>query len=689
MGKKLLTSLLVAGSLLAIASFSACGQFVTPPTGSSSSDSSMKDSSSLVDSSSSSVEDSSSTLDYYPSLEVYSNKTQISVGQSIQIEPVLSYGGAEVDGDFTYTSTDSSIVSVDENGKAVAESVGNVTIKVSCTYDGVYLEECVEITVLSSYTFGFITESVSVGTASKENTATVEYYLYENDDVVENPTIEWTIEDESVATVNNGVVTGVAYGSTTLTAKFMDLSIELPVKCYVSSLEGEINSFCHDSRAENFAAKVITTGDELPYAFVSTAVAERMPTHNNFLKITVTKDNTYPGLYLNPMVSKQDLLDLQEKYDVNTVELSLYLEKVSSTEPRRIPRRSWNGTDSNFGITIEFDTWTTINLNLTDIINNYDRFATQQDALFYFPNKDNGNNDTLLIPSEFNIYVDAIMAKTPTIHTISTVEDFLNINKDLGGYYVLANDIDFSAQELNNTADTNVWYTIGMSAEGVTNYDKINAFTGTIDGNGYTLKNIVLKGLNGSGISAALISKTVGATIKNLGVEMSLSNSVNNSAREVGLVGQARNTTIRNCYIRLKTNQAGYGSNLIAPIASQNYANTVKNCISILDISDGVASTTKTNFGSVLGQEHGNGSTINNTYSAMLRKSDDTQDLKIAGNATKITMENTSVAASLAALYQNISAEGVLTSDNGWNMNIWKMEDGSLKFGSTTVCSAE
>lgn len=275
-------------------------------------------------------------------------------------------------------------------------------------------------------------------------------------------------------------------------------------------------------------------------------------------------------------------------------------------------------------------------------------------------------------------------------YTISTVEDFLKINEDLSGYYVLANDIDFSAQEFNNSSDTNVWYAIGMANGGISNYDKIEGFTGIIDGNGYTLKNVTVKGINGGGISAALIAKSIGATIKNLGVEITLSaNATNESAREVGLIGQARNTTIENCYIRLKTKQAGYGQNYIGVVASQNYSNTIKNCVSVLDVSEGFTSSNKTTLGSVVGLGNDTGTKISNTYSAMLRSSSDTQELKIAGSATNITIEDSSVSASLAELYNAISADGVLVSVNGWNMNIWSVANNTLKFGTTTIYSAE
>ena len=77
-----------------------------------------------------------------------------------------------------------------------------------------------------------------------------------------------------------------------------------------------------------------------------------------------------------------------------------------------------------------------------------------------------------------------------------------------------------------------------IDMSGYTNWQGINGFTGTFDGNGY-----VISGLTGS---QGLFSSTSGATIKNIGLENI--NITGNSDYVGGLIGYAYNTNIENCY---------------------------------------------------------------------------------------------------------------------------------------------
>jgi hypothetical protein len=74
--------------------------------------------------------------------------------------------------------------------------------------------------------------------------------------------------------------------------------------------------------------------------------------------------------------------------------------------------------------------------------------------------------------------VPAVHAEEPTtdeVIEISTAQDFQNINNDLTAHYVIVNDIDFEGFELTQ---------IASSAN--------QRFKGTLDGAGYSLKNIVI-----------------------------------------------------------------------------------------------------------------------------------------------------------------------------------------------------
>ena len=118
-----------------------------------------------------------------------------------------------------YSSSNEAVATVDQAGKVTAVSEGTATITALVTgYDAagrkIYTPEEKSYTVtvvdpVESLTLDQTALSVGIG-ATKTITATVNPAGY---------TVMWTSSDESVATVENGVVTGVAEGTATITAK--------------------------------------------------------------------------------------------------------------------------------------------------------------------------------------------------------------------------------------------------------------------------------------------------------------------------------------------------------------------------------------------------------------------------------------------------------------------------------------
>ena len=123
---------------------------------------------------------------------------------------------------------------------------------------------------------------------------------------------------------------------------------------------------------------------------------------------------------------------------------------------------------------------------------------------------------------------------------ISTKEDFIS-NVKGAGVYVLANNIDFEGESIA----------------------PIENFTGTLDGNGYTISNFSIyvnseTNENSNGLSVALFKNTDGATIKNLKIENAVV-GLNQTAETVSakiaiLVANASATTIDCCSINGSSN---------------------------------------------------------------------------------------------------------------------------------------
>ncbi len=116
----------------------------------------------------------------------------------------------------TWSSSNSSVASVNSSGVVTAKKVGSATIRATAA-SGVY-DEC-EVTVtdstvyVSSLTMSSERESVSIG-----DTVQLSCTVIPNN--ADNKTLTWTSGDETVATVNStGLVTPLKVGSTTITAK--------------------------------------------------------------------------------------------------------------------------------------------------------------------------------------------------------------------------------------------------------------------------------------------------------------------------------------------------------------------------------------------------------------------------------------------------------------------------------------
>ena len=110
----------------------------------------------------------------------------------------------------TWESSDISVATV-SNGTVTAKANGNTTITVTTT-DGSFTATC-EVVVTTSVTGVTLNKSsidIAVG-GSETLTATI------NPSGASNTEVEWFSDDEDVATVEDGVVSGIAEGTTTIT----------------------------------------------------------------------------------------------------------------------------------------------------------------------------------------------------------------------------------------------------------------------------------------------------------------------------------------------------------------------------------------------------------------------------------------------------------------------------------------
>ena len=137
---------------------------------------------------------------------------------------------------------------------------------------------------------------------------------------------------------------------------------------------------------------------------------------------------------------------------------------------------------------------------------------------------------------------------------ISTEAQLKDIAKNLSDSYVLTQDITLSDNE---------WTPIGT---------RDNPFTGTLDGQGHTIKGLTVG--NGANDDKAFFGFTKDATVKNIGFTSAVVKGHNQAAI---VVAQAKSSTLSNIYVSgVVTGRDHVGT--IAGDARDN--TTITNCVS-------------------------------------------------------------------------------------------------------------
>ena len=203
------------------------------------------------------------------------------------------------------------------------------------------------------------------------------------------------------------------------------------------------------------------------------------------------------------------------------------------------------------------------------------------------PNGSNGSGGAVsgdFINSVTRLSEDEALAQGYTL--IKTADDLNNIRNNLSGKYILMNDIDLSSYAN--------WDPIGDFASNT-------GFTGTLDGNGYVVKNLTINRPTEDGVGLFAIIGDVntmsGGEVKNLGLE---NVDVSGNSGTAGLAGSSVGN-ITNCYIIGNVD----GSSGITGLAGAN-AGIISSSYASIKINDNGSRT-----GGLVG---GNMGTVNNSH---------------------------------------------------------------------------
>ncbi len=165
------------------------------------------------------------------------SELQIVRGESYTLEASLSVG----EGIFTWESSDTSVVTVDKNGKLYGVQKGTATVTATC---GDKKASCIVTVELPAYApiFAEPSQSLYVGI---EKSYPIDGTVTFGGVVASEATVTYTSSDPTIATVDEkGIVTGVKSGATTVLvrADYYGLLTEMTVNVNVSNTNVELVS---------------------------------------------------------------------------------------------------------------------------------------------------------------------------------------------------------------------------------------------------------------------------------------------------------------------------------------------------------------------------------------------------------------------------------------------------------------
>lgn len=227
------------------------------------------------------------------------------------------------------------------------------------------------------------------------------------------------------------------------------------------------------------------------------------------------------------------------------------------------------------------------------------------------------------------------------------------------GYFLLGSDISFNAAELGNCK-----------------LKYVESFEGTLDGNGYAIRNAKLHYWSG-GNDAIFIKENKG-TIKNLMltiVDIDMAGGNNHA----GFV-QTNNGTIENIYVQCTVSAAYLSDYRQGGVLVWQNKGTVRNCLVNISSADGTALSANCESGAIASYNLESG-VIENNY--VITDISNLSCIKYSWAQTGRDSNNnsyTDIDAFLAAVTS-------FDSTKGWN-SYWKIEDGKVYFGDTIIGSA-
>ncbi|URZ08163.1 Ig-like domain-containing protein [Clostridium felsineum] len=312
------------------------------------------------------------------------NKTSelLTVGQTDTLEQTIIPDNAP-DKSVTWTSSDSSVATVDASGKVTAVKAGSANI-IATTNDGSNLTSSCAITVKdpdTTISLNKTTDNLTVGTADTLNASV-------SPDNAASKGIAWTSSDPSIATVDaSGKVTAVKAGSATITA---------------TTYDGKISSCAVTVKDPDTAISLNKTTDNLTVGATDT------------LSASITPDSA----------ASKGIIWTSSDSSVATVDASGKVTAVKAGSAT-ITAATYDGKTSSCTVTITAAN-TTINLTLFMQDSTIRQYTITNDEFTKFTNWYNlrANGGTLLDSYTFNIPGNSSLPATQETINFKEIESF-------------------------------------------------------------------------------------------------------------------------------------------------------------------------------------------------------------------------------------------------------------------------
>ncbi len=368
--------------------------------------------------------------DMIPVTSVTLNKTSLNLkkGQNEVLTATVSPDNA-TDKSVSWSSSDATVSSVDQNGKVTALKSGNVTITAKAG----------EKSATCSVTITTPVESVSLDRTSMnlvEGQATTLVATINPNDADEK-TIEWTTSNASVAMVSNGVVTAIAEGNAVVTAKAGGKSATCSVTVSSSASLSEvpfeddtIKRLClinfdgnHDGKITYVELANVTTIGQVFRGTTGTAFSE----FQYFTGVTSLDKEAFSGSMIESLILPESLTIIgDEAFRESKLKEIVIPESVSSIGKSAFARTPLTKADlSRCKITVLSESMMAVT-ELKEILLPSTLQRIEKDALAYNPNL-----SKLVIPASVNyISVGALKEDGGIVQLYLQSQEPLKIEKN-------------------------------------------------------------------------------------------------------------------------------------------------------------------------------------------------------------------------------------------------------------------